>query len=208
MNIEKNCYTISDVAQYLGISPNQLCVLYAKDKNNVQKGYHEFYESTKHPSTGETLNSTKGYYISNGSNQECVYAEYASASGQSFCYVKHPGQSVSKQIHSDQNEIKSNISNHGGEKSMSDLTKVDLRDLENFRDSLEEFRKVITHQCDKMESGISFGKSYMKDEQSDKLLKKCSGTVMEIRACLNPTNKLYTKVLDAIEVLKKDDLLF
>lgn len=85
---------------------------------------------------------------------------------------------------------------------MDDLTQLDYGSLKDFSDALETFKSKVIHQCDKMESGIVYCQSYMKDESSNQILQKANKVILDIRACIDPTIKLNQKILDIISVLE------
>lgn len=102
----------------------------------------------------------------------------------------------------DKHTLKLSTESLDGRLTMDDLTQFDYSSLRDFSDALEEFIKTITHQCDKMESGITYSQNYMKDESSGQILRKANQVVMDIRACINPTVKINQKILDIIETLE------
>ena len=112
--IERNSYSTDEIVDHLnGIKDHldgiafslkaneqqirkNLQVRKAKDAEKIGVPYHE-HGDIKHPSTGDTLQPVKGYYIGN----VCIYAEYQGADGTSYCYTAHRDASVSDQIRTD-----------------------------------------------------------------------------------------------------------
>lgn len=81
---------------------------------------------------------------------------------------------------------------------MSDLTQLDYSSLKEFEEALNAFLTKVSHQCDKMESGITYSRTYMKDESSAQILRKSNDVVNRIRDCIAPAKKIDEKVLDIL----------
>ena len=81
------------------------------------------------------------------------------------------------------------------------LTEISLDDLEKLRNALETFIENIKHECRKMESGVSFCETSMRDEASKKLLSRTAELVEDIRRCVEPPTLILEKIVDAIRIL-------
>lgn len=86
---------------------------------------------------------------------------------------------------------------------MDDLVTLNSASLKDFNDALEKFLKAVTHQCDKMESGVVRCEECMQDESSKQILDKTKKIIDDIRACINPTTVINQKVLDLITALEQ-----
>ncbi len=74
----------SEISSFIGGNP--VVAAYAKNKDNPNEYYYEYWSSIKHPETGERLQAVKGYCNPNDFNQ-CYYAEYRDAEGNSYHYL-------------------------------------------------------------------------------------------------------------------------
>ena len=81
---------------------------------------------------------------------------------------------------------------------MSDLTQLDYSSLKEFEEQLNAFLTKVSHHCDKMESGITYSRTYMKDESSAQILRKSNDVVNRIRDCIAPAKKIDEKVFDIL----------
>lgn len=74
----------SEISSFIGGKP--VVAAYAKNKDNPNEYYYEYWSSIRHPETGEKLQAVKGYCNPNDFNQ-CYYAEYRDDAGNSYHYL-------------------------------------------------------------------------------------------------------------------------
>ena len=89
---------------------------------------------------------------------------------------------------------------------MSENIQLDQRSLEEFLDALYQFKRGMSHQCDKIESGITFSKTFLKDEASIRILEKANAIVWRIRDCIDPASKMLEKVQELLIDIKSIEL--
>lgn len=74
----------SEISNFIGGKP--VVAAYAKNKDNPNEYYYEYWSSIRHPETGEKLQAVKGYCNPNDFNQ-CYYAEYRDDAGNAYHYL-------------------------------------------------------------------------------------------------------------------------
>ena len=98
---------------------------YAKNKDNPNEYYYEYWSSIRHPETGEKLQAVKGYCNPNDFNQ-CYYAEYRDDSGNSYHYLD------SRYYHDAELRGNKSISQQQSEDAAELERKLDSKKHENF----------------------------------------------------------------------------
>ena len=203
-NINKSNHSPAEVARYLGVPESSISVRYAKDANNTSKALHEHWSSITHPTTGKSLSSFKGYYV----GEKCVYAEYADSSGTPYCYIQHPGKSVSSQMTADQGASsngKINCSSGAGVTACSnDLTQLNYTSLKILERALEQFISPIQRECDCMRSCIAECQPFLRDQISqDEFVNKSYKIVEDIEETIAPTKRTKDKVSELLAELRR-----
>lgn len=83
-NIINGSASESEISSFIGGKP--IAAAYAKNQDNPNAYYYEFWSNIRHPDTGETLKAVKGYCNPNNFN-ECYYAEYRDDAGNPYHYL-------------------------------------------------------------------------------------------------------------------------
>lgn len=84
---------------------------------------------------------------------------------------------------------------------MGNMTEIDLIALQSFAKALENFKYSVDTHCKNLEGGIVGCQRFMKDANSEKVLREAEQVCMDIRACLNPTEMLLERVRQAIYLM-------
>ena len=205
MNLNSGSQSLKDVAEFTRQNEYKITTHYAKYANNPKMPLHDAH-AFLHGGTGKVLYPICGYYTMINGKEECIYSEYSDETGHRYYYVKEPGKSIQDQYNEDrQSKMAPNDatnSQHSGGRIMSEgLTEISLDDLEKLRNALETFIENIKHECRKMESGVSFCETSMRDEASKKLLSRTAELVEDIRRCVEPPTLILEKIVDAIRIL-------
>lgn len=207
--IDKRSYSIEEVAKYINSNSSSIMVFQTKNSNNPQKPLHQYWSDIKSPIDGRKLTSVKGYYVSTNGDEECVYAEFCDEYGMRYCYVKHPGKSISYQMKEDgvwddcNNALinKYQSTKVGGSIFMEDLTKLNYDSVKEFNEAIEAFIEAIKRECGRMETGISSCQRHLQDEQSKLILRKANAAVLRIKDCVDPAVKINQKLVELLEAL-------
>ncbi len=214
-----------DVASHLGVTESSLEERLAKNNNKLFCMPGKYWSGLK-DGKGAVLTPVREYFL----GDECVYAEFENKNGLTHAYMKFIDKSgrnapltVAKQIIEDGFESITPISTYNNgktnfnvqmfakntskeNKGMSNLTEFDLRSLERFADDLESFQERVKQVCAKMESGIIYCQSEMKDEQSKAIMTKAKATIDAIMKCVNPSVLTLEKVKRLIDDIKNADV--
>lgn len=113
----------SEISSFIGGKP--VVAAYAKNKDNPNEYYYEYWSSIRHPETGEKLQAVKGYCNPNDFNQ-CYYAEYRDDSGNSYHYLD------SRYYHDAELRGNKSISQQQSEDAAELERKLDSKKHENF----------------------------------------------------------------------------
>lgn len=205
MNLNRGSQSIKSVADFTGQNDYNITTHYAKYANDPKMPLHDG-QAFWHNGLGATLQPVCGYYTMINGKEECIYSEYSDEKGNRYYYVKEPGKSIRDQINEDRHGARATVDiiknkDSGGRTMSESLTEISLDDLERLRDALDTFVEDMKKACEKMESGVSFCGSSMKDEASEKLLSQASDLIEDIRKCIDPPVLVLEKVLDAIGIL-------
>lgn len=73
----------------------------------------------------------------------------------------------------------------------------ELEALERFADELETFKKNVLAECTHMERGVRSCQKYMLDD-SQEALRKGNEVALNVRACIEPTERLLNLIYDII----------
>ena len=228
MNYSRYSGTKRDIASHLGVPENALEERLAKNNDKQSCIPGEYWSGLKN-ANGMILTPVREYFLGN----ECVYAEFVDRNGLTCAYMKFIDKSgrnapltVGKQIFEDGFENITPLSTYDGEtrkeikfniqlfadkenkekKNMSNLTEFDLRSLEKFADDLESFKERVKQICTKMESGIVYCQTEMKDEQSKAIMSKARATIDAIMKCVDPSILTLEKVKQLIDDIKNADV--
>lgn len=83
-NIINGSASEREISNFIGGKP--VATAYAKNQDNPNAYYYEFWSNIRHPETGEKLQAVKGYCNPNNF-YECYYAEYRDDVGNSYHYL-------------------------------------------------------------------------------------------------------------------------
>lgn len=156
--------SVEDVENFLG--GKKITVAYAKDQDNPNANYYEFWADIKHPETGEKLRATKGYCNPDNMYQ-CYYAEYQGEDGRYYHYIDsryyHDAQwrgtkSINQQQYEDKQELRVKeasqrhsdfFSQEGSKENIGRSSHKDFFETSDFRKSSEEDNSHIVAKDEK-----------------------------------------------------------
>lgn len=210
-NINKSNHSPAEVARYLGIPESFISVRYSKYSNNNSQAVNDCWDGIKHPDTGESLSSTKGYYVDdNGDSsdrQRCVYSEFRDSGGTLYSYIEHPDRPVKLQISEDKKAkiTANNTSSQGaGNSDSGDLTRFSYTSLKILEQALEKFLLQTKRECDCMKSCIAECQPFLRDRTSqDELVNRSYKIVEDIEGTVEPAKKTKEKVSDLLAEMRR-----
>ena len=78
-------------------------------------------------------------------------------------------------------------------------TDVRFSNLQQCAEQLEHFRLRVGRHCQDLEDGVKYCAAYMRDTESQKLLRKGYTAAKEIKNCLFPVQRLFDKLTTLAE---------
>ena len=193
-NYSNNRYTMAEVANYLKIPVGDLSIRQAKDANKQNCMLFDYWDGLKN-NDGKQLKAICGYYRDN----TCVYAEFEDSVGRIYSYSPYSNKSVKQQIYEDGFTSRiSEITINGG-RTVSNLTELNEESLKIFQDELQAFIDKVKQVCLKMESGINYCQTGMKDSQSQHILDDARRVINNIIDCIAPAVNTNEKILQLIQ---------